>query len=240
MTILWGVLAASLLGSLHCAGMCGAFVCFYAEGSGGGARRWPGGASHVAYNAGRLASYLALGAAAGALGATVDRLGMWNGVPRVAGILAGTLMVVWGVATVLATRGVRIPLPHYGRRVQERMALVLRALRERPPVVRAAVTGLVTTLLPCGWLYAFVATAAGSGSVWGGLSVMLFFWAGTLPIMLSVGFGAQRMFGPLRRRLPALTAATVVVLGLLTITGRLRPAVPAVELRHLHTVDVPR
>ena len=53
------VLAASLLGSPHCAAMCGGFVCFYA----GAGRAHRAGRRHVAYNAGRLVSYVLLGLA---------------------------------------------------------------------------------------------------------------------------------------------------------------------------------
>ena len=53
-----------------------------------------------------------------------------------------------------------------------------------------------------------------------GAVVMATFWLGTLPVMMSLGLVAQRGFGPLRARLPALTAAALVVLGLLTITGK--------------------
>jgi sulfite exporter TauE/SafE len=52
---------------------------------------------------------------------------------------------------------------------------------------------------------------------------MLAFWTGTLPMMLAVGVGARRAFGPLQRRLPALAAASLVVIGALTISGRLVP-----------------
>ena len=62
MTLLLAVLGASLLGSVHCAAMCGGFVCLY---SGTGASRHKGAAPHAAYNAGRLVSYLLLGALAG-------------------------------------------------------------------------------------------------------------------------------------------------------------------------------
>jgi sulfite exporter TauE/SafE len=107
-------------------------------------------------------------------------------------------------------------------------------MRGQSPVLRAGVTGLLTTLLPCGWLYAFVATAGGTGSVSHAMLVMFVFWAGTLPMMLSIGNGAQRVFGPMRRKLPTLTAATVMILGLLSITGHLRPlgAVPATSGVH--------
>ena len=96
-------------------------------------------------------------------------------------------------------------------------------LRGQSPVLRAGVTGLLTTLLPCGWLYAFVATAGGTGSVSRAMLIMLVFWAGTLPMMLSIGYGAQRALGPMRQKLPTLAAATVMILGLLSITGHLRP-----------------
>jgi sulfite exporter TauE/SafE len=199
--------------------MCGGFVCFYAAGSPGGRPNGLGG--HAAYNAGRLVSYLTLGALAGALGAAFDRAGALAGVSRLAAIVAGSLMVAWGAATILALRGIRVPLPRAGGAVQRHFAGVLATLRGRPVAVRAAATGLLTTLLPCGWLYAFVATAGGSGSPVGGALVMLFFWAGTLPVMLTLGLGAQRLFGPMRRRLPLLTAGAVVVMGLLALTGHL-------------------
>lgn len=228
MTLALGVLVASLLGSVHCAGMCGGFVCFYAGGGGGGGG---GGArsdarGHIAYNLGRLVSYLTLGAIAGILGASVDRVGAIAGLSRVAAVLSGTLMVAWGVSTLLATRGVRLPgfgqpLPGGARNP---LGAALARVRERSPVERAAVTGLLTTLLPCGWLYAFVAAAAGTGSVTGAVTTMVFFWAGTLPMMLSAGYGVQRLTGRFRARLPMVTATAVVVMGLLSISGKMRMA----------------
>lgn len=221
MIAMWGVLLASLLGSVHCAGMCSGFVCFYSQASPGA--RASGGWAHVAYNAGRLTSYLALGATAGLLGAGLDTAGAAAGVARLAAIVAGTLMVGWGGATILAARGVHVPLPSAGSSAARYFASSLMRLRGQSRAVRAGVTGLLTTLLPCGWLYAFVATAGGTGSVPRALLVMFVFWAGTLPMMLSVGYGAQRVLGPMRQRLPTLTAATVMILGLLSITGHLRP-----------------
>ncbi len=89
--------------------------------------------------------------------------------------------------------------------------------------MRAFVVGLLSALLPCGWLYAFVATAGATGSSWIGAAVMAAFWAGTLPVMAGVGFAAQRLLAPLRRRLPAVAATSLIVLGLLTIAGKFQP-----------------
>ena len=101
------VLGASLLGSLHCAGMCGGFVAFCSAGD--AARRRPGLAVHVVHGAGRLVAYVVLGVAAGALGAALDVAGALAGIHRAAAVLAGALVVVWGSAALLAALGVRLP-----------------------------------------------------------------------------------------------------------------------------------
>lgn len=216
MLLVIGVLVASLLGSVHCAGMCGGFVCFYAGGAGSGTR------AHVAYNVGRLASYLFLGLVAGMVGATVDRFGALAGLSRGAAVLSGTLMVAWGLSTLLAARGVRWPRLEGRLGGQNPLGKLLARVRGRSAIVRASTTGLLTTLLPCGWLYAFVAAAAGTGRVDRALLTMGVFWLGTLPMMLAVGYGVQRLSGPLRTRLPVVTATAVVVMGLLSIAGKLR------------------
>jgi hypothetical protein len=231
MTLAIAVLLASLLGSVHCAAMCGAFVCFYAADGSTGVSPRAGAASHVAYNLGRLISYLTLGAVAGALGAALDRAGVLAGVAPLAAIVAGALMVAWGIHAGLAALGARAPGPRIPDGWRHAMGSILQRVRERPPTVRAAVTGLVTTLLPCGWLYAFTVTAAGTGSPVNSAAVMFFFWLGTLPMMVTVGLGARRVFGPLRQRLPIVTAGLLVALGLFSIASHL-DLVPQMRWTH--------
>lgn len=70
--------------------------------------------------------------------------------------------------------------------------------------------------------------------------MMAVFWAGTVPMMLSLGLGAQRLLGPLRQRLPMVTASAVFVLGLLSLTGhmQLTPLSTAMHAGHTgHTND---
>jgi sulfite exporter TauE/SafE len=226
------VLAASLLGSAHCAGMCGGFVCFFAADGDAGARRRARLGAHVAYHLGRLISYATLGLLAGALGAGVTDAAAQAGVARGATLLAGALMIAWGGARLLAALGVALPgRPRRGpgSAAAASTGLVAGALRRvagRRPEERALVLGLATTLLPCGWLFAFVATAAGTGRPGAGALVMAVFWLGTLPALAAVGVAARLALGPLARRLPAITAAVVLVLGLLTLAGRTTP-VPA-------------
>lgn len=216
------VFVSSLLGSLHCAGMCGGFVTFYAAGdrSAGFARLRP----HLAYNLGRLATYAALGGLSGAAGAVLDRAGALAGVGRVASILAGVVMVLWGAVLLLQARGAHIRTRWVPRGLSAFVGRRVASLSDRPPTVRAATLGLLSTLLPCGWLYAFAVLAAGTGSVVGGVLTMVAFWAGTLPVMASLGAGVQFLVGPLRRHLPVITSLALIVVGLLALAGRAMPA----------------
>ena len=233
MTLLLAVLAASLLGSVHCAAMCGGFACLYADRPAGHARapRSVALGPIAAYNVGRLVSYLMLGVVAGSIGGGVDQLGGLVRVSRLAAVVSGALLAVWGANTLLLASGFRGAVPGAPRIVQTTIGGLLVRLRHQRPTVRGAATGLLTTLLPCGWLYAFVATAGGTGRVRDSVLVMLFFWLGTLPLMASIGAGAQRAFGTFQRRLPLVAAGVAVVIGVLTMAGRLTVR-PMEQSRH--------
>jgi sulfite exporter TauE/SafE len=231
MALIVAVFTASLLGSLHCAGMCGAFLAFAVgdvtitgPGAPGISRRGRlrgGAAPHCAYHAGRLMTYSALGVISGSLGAALDLGGAMVGVQRIAAALAGAVMIGFGTVTLLRLRGVRIgrlPLPGVAQRVLvrgQRWAL------NRPPVHRALLIGLLTTLLPCGWLYAFAITAAGTADPGLGALTMAVFWAGTLPVMVGLGAGVSAAAGALGRRLPVVTAMALLGVGIFTVAQRL-------------------
>jgi hypothetical protein len=213
------VLAASLVGSLHCAGMCGPIVAFYSGGDvTEGRARWLG---HLAYHGGRGFGYVTLGAAAGALGAAVDLAGAAAGVGRVAVVLAGSVMIAWGIALLFEAGGLRIPKLGMPEQLQERIVAMLRRLRDKPPVVRALLIGLATALMPCGWLYAFAVTAAGTGAIYSGALVMGAFWLGTIPILLGIGVGIQAVTRRLRHHVPVMAAVVLIAVGVYAVLGRL-------------------
>jgi hypothetical protein len=211
------VLAASLVGSLHCVGMCGGFVAFYTSAGG----RRPG-LGHAAYNFGRLAAYASLGALAGALGRALDLAAAPAGIQRGAAVLAGVLIALWGTRTLLETAGVRVARLEPPAALRGAIARGVAAVAAQPPVTRAIVIGLLTGLLPCGWLYAFIATAAGTGDPLRGAGLMVVFWLGTLPAMAGLGVAVQALAGSLRRWVPAACAVAMIVVGLLAVAGRAR------------------
>ena len=226
-TLLPTVLVASLVGSLHCVGMCGPFVAFYAGGDASrGARRL---LSHVTYSAGRLVAYATLGLAAGSVGAALDLAGSLAGFQRVAGVAAGAIMIGWGVLALLRLRGVRVLPAWAGSSAWLQRAF--RVVADAPPVMRAGSVGLLSGLLPCGWLWAFLVAAAGTGSAAGGAAVMAAFWLGTVPALVAVGLGAQLLAAPLRRHVPAVTALLLVALGIVAIVSRPASVARAVAAR---------
>lgn len=210
------VFVASLLGSGHCAGMCGGFLAFAV----GAEERVDRRVLHGAYNGGRLLTYLALGVAAGALGSVAEFGGSLAGVQNAAALVAGGLMVVFGLGAVLRACGARVGRVAAPKWWEGPALRAHRAALRLPARRRAFAIGLLTTLLPCGWLYAFVVVAAGTASPWHGAAAMLAFWGGTLPMMVGLGVAVQQLSGALRKRLPLLTAMLLLVVGVATLTGR--------------------
>jgi uncharacterized protein len=211
------VLFASLLGSLHCAGMCGAFLALAVGAEPGRPAPWT---AQATYHLGRLITYVTLGVAAGAVGKALNLAGTLAGIVPLATALAGALMVGFGVVALLRLKGVAVP--------ELRPPAVLRSLSSRghraalaqSAHVRPLLIGLLTTLLPCGWLYAFVITAAGTGSPAWGAAAMASFWVGTLPVMVTLGTGLRFGLGALGNRLPTLTCLALIAVGLWTLVGR--------------------
>ena len=220
--ILVAITAMSLLGSMHCAGMCGAFVILattdlHAHNT----RPRTHSLLQAAYHAGRLCTYVALGAIAGGLGAAVDLTGSHAaGVQRTALIITAGMMIAIGLGALARLRGVRVPTLPAPRALLSVARSILSRATALPAVPRALVMGLATTLLPCGWLYTFVLAAGGTASATSGMLVMLAFWLGTLPVLAALGAGARALAGPLGARLPALTALALIASGVLTLVAR--------------------
>jgi sulfite exporter TauE/SafE len=224
MATIAAVFVASLVGSLHCAGMCGPLVAF-ALGTTDTTSHRQRAVLQFAYHGGRLVTYSLLGAVCGLLGAALDLSGSMVGMNRVAALLAGLMMVGVGIIALLRYSGVRLPAFPVPKMLTRMIVFGQRAAVGLRPFPRALTIGLLTTFLPCGWLYMFAIVAAGAGSALGGAAIMIAFWAGTVPVLASLGIGVQAFAGTLGRRMPLITSALIVLLGLFTIGSRsIRPA----------------
>ncbi len=232
LALVTAIFTASVLGSLHCAGMCGAFLAIALQ-SGPGERPTPAWRQQALYHLGRLITYTSLGALAGALGATLNLAGAMAGLQRAAAALAAGTLIIFGAITLLRLWGVAVPRVPLPGPMQRFATAAHRAAMALPPTGRALTIGLLTTLLPCGWLYAFVLVAAGTGHAGWGMLTMAVFWSGTLPALVTLGAGLKAVSGPLARHIPTATACMLVVVGFLTLFGRIGHIGQAPSLRHL-------
>lgn len=246
------ILFASLLGSMHCVGMCGP-MALWASGVGQpNLSRRAACARLSAYHLGRGTTFLGAGLAAGWFGGLVASGGDWLGLQQSAARLAGASMIGLGVWKLLAwmwpaddtsaaarPQGTKLPAQETlsrpsganGRSWNQVLSLAIaaRLARLRPSIVRLPgllrpyAIGLVTTLLPCGWLYLFVLVAAATASPVTATWVMAAFWIGTLPALTALVVGAYGSMGfspRLRPAMPVLIAAVLLTTGGYTLSGR--------------------
>ena len=233
-TLLAIVLVASLAGSLHCAGMCGAFLAF---AIGRTDRRAPRSALQLAYHSGRLMTYTSLGVLAGLLGHAINLGGRAAGFQQTAATIAAGVIIAVGLIGLARSLGVRVARFGLPRPMVSAAAYAHERAAALPPIRRAFCVGLITTLLPCGWLYAFVVVAAGTGSPLLGGATMSAFWLGTLPILVALGSGVQALLARFGQRVPAVLSTLVIIAGLTTLMLRTSVAMPTLtEAADVETV----
>ena len=175
------IFALGLAGSLHCLGMCGPIVLSYSVGL-----RGPRPAAHLAYNAGRILTYMLLGALAGTAGRAIGLLGQLAGLASGARIFAGAAMIVAGVLMVGTFSS--SPLVRIGRTgLPRRFAQALGKLIVGPAAGSKFALGLLLGFLPCGLIYAALLKALESGGAAAGAFTMLAFGLGTAGALFATG-----------------------------------------------------
>jgi sulfite exporter TauE/SafE len=196
LAVLAGALAAGLLATPHCVGMCGGFATACARRSPAGALPW-----HV----GRLATYATLGAVAGAVGHLLPGPG-W-----IASALAAALLLWFAASIAGLVREPRLVIPGVA-------ALAHRAAAERGTAWRVAF-GAATGLLPCGMVYAALSVSVALAHPLAGATAMLAFGLGTVPGLALLATALQRLAarGLWQRRA---LAALVLAAGLWSIGTR--------------------
>src|SRR5690606_18807129 len=101
----------------------------------------------------------------------------------------------WGLwALISATQDVKLPRIAWPYALQRALGVRLGS-SGTSSLGRAALLGVSTGLLPCGWLYAFALSAAATGSARDGALVMAAFWLGSVPALVGVGAIVARLSG---------------------------------------------
>jgi len=181
-----------LLGSTHCLGMCGGIVSALTFGVRDDLRRSPWSLAPylLAYNAGRISSYVIAGAIAGAVGAGAVGVLPSSASRWVVKFITGGFMISLGLYLAGWWPGLQI-LEKWGGGLWRHIEPIGRQLLPVDHPFKALGVGLVWGWLPCGMVYTMLAWALASGSATQGATLMLAFGLGTLPMLLTIGAAAE-------------------------------------------------
>jgi len=238
---LLSVFLLGLLGGLHCAGMCGGIVSVM----GARARRRPAGPTIaipvvaersaptlsrlLGYNAGRILSYTALGAIAGALGSAALLARNVLPVQQAAFVATNLLLIAIGLYLTGVSRSLTV-LEAAGQGLWRLLRPLATRLLSADRVSGSFAAGLVWGLVPCGMVYGVLVAALTSGSPLRGAALMLAFGLGTLPNLMALGWSAGAVRRWLDRRPIRIAAGVLVAAFGVAGLARIDPAA------HLHRV----
>lgn len=175
-----------LLGGTHCVGMCGGIVGALSMGA---PARW---SMHLAYNSGRILSYVFAGAVAGALGAASQGLEGQLPVRNSLYFLANLMLVALGLYLLGVTRALSFT-ERLGQQLWKKLQPLSHRFLPARSVAQAFPLGLLWGWLPCGLVYSALTSALLAGSAGRGALLMLSFGLGTLPNLLLAGIVFGRM-----------------------------------------------
>ena len=199
-----------LAGSIHCIGMCGPMVGLM-ESSIADAHSplW----RRVAYHVGRLVFYVLLGAGVASI-AGVGMNSSWGS--GVALTLRFISVIVIAALALQLLRGKKTggALERIGQQLWQRISPLARFVLPMSTPTKSLAAGMLWGAVPCGMVYSVVTLAATSASALSAAAIMMAFWSGTLPTLLTLGFGAQRVNSP---RLRTLTGAALMLVALFSI-----------------------
>lgn len=205
-----------ILGGVHCLGMCGGVVgalAFSLEVK-HQASWWRMLPFQLAYNAGRILSYMLIGALFGALGMVLNQsLAELLPLQQALQVIAGLFMIALGLYLAGWWFGVAV-IERVGRRLWLKLAPYAERMRTVKNIPQAGLYGLIWGWLPCGLVYSMLILALTAGGALQGALVMLAFGLGTLPNLLLIGVFAF-FFTRLSRNqwVKALAGLTVIAMG---------------------------
>ena len=210
---LWTAFLLGLVGSLHCAGMCGPLALALPVNSPVFARFLSG---RLLYNLGRMVTYAALGAVFGLLGQSFVVMGVQRWVSLAVGI-------VILVSLILSPRFFSSVQP--AKFISVIKSPFLKLMRNRSLSALFGI-GLLNGLLPCGLVYAACAAAMTSDTLLHGSEYMLAFGLGTIPMMLVITLMGQRLQFILRFKLQRLIPVSLAVIGTLMVLRGMALGIP--------------
>jgi len=217
MLVLISALLLGLMGSFHCAGMCGPIAIALPLHGNRLPQKIYGG---VLYNLGRTLTYGLMGAVFGLLGQGVRMIGFQQKVS----IIMGAIMIISVFFPSLFKNqyGTEKSWISWVGKLKSAIARMF-AIRSFSSLF---FIGLANGLLPCGLVYIAIAGAIGTGEVVYGSLYMLMFGLGTIPMMLSIAIAGNVLSVAIRKKINRLIPVLVVIVGVFFILRGLSLGIP--------------
>jgi hypothetical protein len=218
-TIYVAAFVVGLLSALHCVGMCGGILGALSFSLPAEVRAQPRRLVGflLAINLGRIASYSAGGALFGWLGGALLAVEARGWLFDVLRVLAALVMV--GIGLYIGGWFPRFAaVERLGEPLWRLLEPIGRRLLPVQTPLRAILYGAVWGWLPCGLVYSMLLGSPAQAGAGGGALYMALFGAGTLPVMLTGGLLAGRLYRLGQdRRFQTVAGLLVIVLGLSTL-----------------------
>jgi len=193
-SLLAALLVAGFASGVHCVGMCGGIVTAFGTQRTSAVipvRASAGAdfARQLAFNGGRISSYMLGGALAGLAGGAAAAMAGALPVQALLYAIANVMLVLVGLYLMGAARLLARLEPLGGPLWRRLQPFAARGLAART-LPQAYAAGLAWGWLPCGLVYGALAAAAFAGTPAGGALAMFAFGLGTLPNLIAAGLAA--------------------------------------------------
>lgn len=210
-------LVLGLMGSFHCAGMCGPIAIALPLHGNTIPQKIFGG---TLYNFGRTITYGLMGLVFGFLGQGLQLIGFQQKVS----VIMGAIMIISVFFPALFRNQYSLEKSMFSfiGKLKRNMGRMF-AIRSFSSLF---FIGLLNGLLPCGLVYMAIAGAIGTGSVPGGGLYMVLFGLGTIPMMLAISLAGNVLSLSVRKRVNKLIPILVVVVGILFVLRGLSLGIP--------------
>jgi uncharacterized protein len=212
--------SVGLIGSFHCAGMCGPIALALPLKN----NQWFSRiASGTVYNLGRIITYGLLGLLFGLLGKGFRLAGF----QRWISILLGLIMIISVLFPFFFRQ--KFSLSGLFTGFASRLTTHLRKMFSQRSYSSMFSIGLLNGLLPCGLVYIAVAGSINSGSAGNGVLFMVLFGIGTIPMMLLISLIGNVISVKIRRNVTKIVPWFIVFLGILFILRGMSLGIPYVS-----------
>ena len=218
--MLFTAIILGLVSSFHCIGMCGPIAMMLPVDHQNPMKK----AFQISlYHVGRLLAYGTLGLLFGFLGKGLFLAGMQQQLS----IIVGLMMIVFILTPEKLFAKYNFSKPIYKIISQVKSSLGKQFKSKTPDAFLTI--GLLNGFLPCGMVYAALFGAIAMQNEWLGVSYMLLYGFGTIPLMTIAVYASQWVSMPFRQKIQKTIPVLVILMGTLFIFRGLGLDIPFIS-----------